>query len=287
MKKIIACLSIVSALALAVVAQTPAPNAPPKILRIFREDVKQGMRAAHAKVEAGWPRAFGKAKIPSHYIAVTSVSGGNEAWFFEGHDSWASIEKTEKEIEKNSALQAELNQLSQQDAAVVSGSRTLIATYNEALSRLGPHPIAHMRYFSITTYRVRPGHGPDFVEFRTMLKSAHEKANTGNYFVVFQVVSGTQSGVYLVFRPIKSLQELDPDPARPTVQFSSDDQKKLNELVASALINSETALYAFDAGMSYMPAEFIALDPTFWAPKPKVAAKPAVIKKALVKTGTQ
>src|SRR6188474_2808740 len=74
-------------------AQSAAPPPPPKVLQIFREVVKPGHSAAHATTEAGWPAAFSKANAPGNYIALTSVSGPNEAWFITGYDSFAAYEK--------------------------------------------------------------------------------------------------------------------------------------------------------------------------------------------------
>src|SRR5439155_1335832 len=62
---------------------------PPPYLEIFREEVKVGRAGAHVQTEAGWPRAFAKAKIPNNYIAMTTIYGPTEAWFFEGHGSVA------------------------------------------------------------------------------------------------------------------------------------------------------------------------------------------------------
>jgi hypothetical protein len=42
------------------------PCAGAKVLQIFREQVKPGKGAAHETVEAGWPKAFAKAKWPTH-----------------------------------------------------------------------------------------------------------------------------------------------------------------------------------------------------------------------------
>jgi hypothetical protein len=70
-------------------AQEAAPNmSPPKVLQIFVESVKPGKGAAHEKVETGWPAAFRKAKWPSHYLAMTSMSGPGEAWYLGGYESY-------------------------------------------------------------------------------------------------------------------------------------------------------------------------------------------------------
>ncbi len=270
----------------AVFAQTPEP--PPRVIRVFREDVKHGMTAAHAKIEAGWPRAFAKANATNYYVALSSISGANEALFIEPHASYAAIEKVLSETEKNAVLTAELNKLAEEDSAVLNSSRTMIANINEELSRPSPHPFPTMRYVMVTTYRVRPGRGPDFTEFRNLIKSVNESGKTGSYFLVYQVTSGAPAGTYLMLRALKSLAELDPVPDRPTFGqlLGSDNQKKLNELAASALISSETAVFSLSPEMSYVPKEFIAVDAAFWGPKPKPASKSSAKKEAKA-AGTQ
>ena len=73
-------------------AQEKAPSGPPKVIQIIREEVKPGKGAAHEKVEVGWPRAFANAKSPTHYLAMTSVTGPSEAWFVTGFNSLAAWE---------------------------------------------------------------------------------------------------------------------------------------------------------------------------------------------------
>jgi hypothetical protein len=248
------------------------------------------MGASHAKVEAGWPRVFAKAKFPVYYMGMTSMSGPNEAWFIEPNESFDAIEKGQQEVDKNPVLKSELDQLAAQDGPMLSGLRNLIATYNEELSRPRPDPIGQMRYFSVTTYRVRPGHNPDFTEFRKIIKTAHEAAKTGTYFAVYQVVSGAPAGTYLIFRPLKALKELDANPTLGRAYqdaLGADNQKKLNDLAKAMLLGSESILYAFSPGMSYVSKEFAGAEGAFWHAKPKVAAKSAVKKEVQKTAGTQ
>ena len=63
--------STLSLTLLALVAGTAAtalaqgvPTTQPKFLHIFREQIKPGRSAEHAKWEAGWPAAYEKAKSP-------------------------------------------------------------------------------------------------------------------------------------------------------------------------------------------------------------------------------
>ena len=48
---------------------------PPPYLQIFREEVKAGRAGPHVQAEAGWPRAFAKAKTANNYIAMTTMYG--------------------------------------------------------------------------------------------------------------------------------------------------------------------------------------------------------------------
>jgi len=73
-------------------AQTssPAPGTPPKVITIFREEVKVGKGAAHEKFETNFVRASARAKWPTHYLAMTALSGPSEAWYLTGYDSFAN-----------------------------------------------------------------------------------------------------------------------------------------------------------------------------------------------------
>src|SRR5713226_1172009 len=73
-------------------AQQPGP---PKVLRIFREDIKEGKSAAHEKVEARWAQMNARLKYPANSLALTSLTGTGQAWFLEGHDSFAAIGNAE------------------------------------------------------------------------------------------------------------------------------------------------------------------------------------------------
>jgi hypothetical protein len=261
------------------VAQESTP--PPNIVQIFREEVKPGHGAAHARTEAGWPRAFAKANWPTHYLAVTSVTGPPDAWFIAGYESMAAWEQDQKNIEKNTALQAETDRLSEQDSQHLSGVRSVVARYRADLSHRPGVSIPNMRYFSIAVVRVRPGHTEEYEEVRKMVKAAHEKAGLKDNHSVFQVIAGMPSGTFLVFTPMKSLAEVDAGPQLHGESYQAamggeDGQKKLRELVSASVITGETQIFAFSPGMSYPSKEWIAADPGYWKPKP--VAKPAAAK---------
>jgi len=264
-------------------AQEQAPSGPPKVLQIFREEVKPGKGAAHEKVEAGWPRAFANAKWPTHYFAMVSVTGPSEAWFLTGFDSLAAWEKDRLDTEKNTALTAELDQLGEKDGELLSGVRSIVATYRQDLSyRPTGVNIGQMRYFYVTTFRIRPGHEKDYIDANKIVRDAHEKANVPEHWAVFQVTSGMPNGTYLSFQPLKTLAEVDAFPQTHGKAYQDatgeEGRQKLRELASAGALSSETTIFAFSPKMSYVSKEIAAADPEFWTPKPAVEAA-AVAKK--------
>jgi hypothetical protein len=259
-------------------AQAPGsmPPGPPKVLQIFREEVKVGKGAAHEKFETGYVRAFAKAKWPTTYLAVTSTTGPSEAWFLTRYDSFEAWEKDQRATEKNAALQAELTQLGEKDAEFISGGRSIVLFYREELSYHAVVSIPEMRYFRIVTFRVRPGHDADFAEAVKTVSAAYDKTNLPVHWATFQVYAGMPSGTYLAFVPMKSLKEVD-DALAHLKEFQAaegeEGMKKLQKISSEAYQLVDSNIYAFSPKRSYVSKEFAAVDPDFWTPKP--AAKPA------------
>ena len=250
---------------------------PPKVLQIIREDVKPGKDAAHEKVEAGWPRAFSSVKSPTHYLAMVAVTGPSEAWFLTGFDSLAALENNRLDNEKDLALTAQLDQLSDKDGELLTGIRNVVARFREDLSyRASGVNIGQMRYFYVTTNRIRLGHDDEYVQANKIVREAHEKANVPESWAVYQVISGMPSGTYLTFQPLKSLAEVDAFPethGKAYKEATGDEgRQKLRELTNSGSLSSETTIFAFSPKMSYASKEMASADPDFWNPKPAVKA---------------
>lgn len=280
----IALAALLLALALPVVAQAQSNTPPPNIIQIAREELKPGHGPSHAKTEAGWPRAFGKANWPTHYIAVTSLTGPNEAWFITGYESLAAWEKDSADISKNGALQAELDRLSEEDGQHLAGFRSVVARYRADLSHRPGVSMPTMRFFSITIVRIRPGRNADFEDARKIIKAAHEKAGVNDNHSVFQVMSGMPNGTFLVITPMKSLAELDAGPQvhGQAYQDAIGDagRAKMRELAASGTMSSDTNYYAFSPALSYPSKEYTDADPAYWKPKAPAKAAPAAKKEA-------
>jgi hypothetical protein len=275
---------LLAAFASQALAQTQPP---PKVLSIFREDVKPGRGTAHAKLEAGYAAAMRKAKWNTYSLALSSVSGVGDAWFLTGYPSLEAIETDHRNTEKNKALISEYDRLDEVDSQFRTNQRMMIAVLQDNLSYQSNVDIAHMRYFEVLTFRVRPGHDAQFAEAANLVRSAYEKAKTPNvHWAAYAVISGAPSGTYLVFIPMKSLKDIDATMAAEKdlmMAMGEDGGRKMEKIASEAYISEESTIYAFSPSMSYVPKEWEDADAAFWKPKAQTVAK-APMKKAPAKT---
>jgi hypothetical protein len=264
-------------------AQQSPPTGPPKVLSMFREDVKPGRGAAHENVETGYVRAMQRAKWQVYYLAMTPVFGGTDTWFVTGYDSFASLQKDRDNANKNSQLTADNDRTDALDAEFRTGQRSIVCVLNEELSYGKPIDISQMRFFSITTVRVRPGHDEEYREARKILVDALKKANSDSHTAFYSVAAGMPGGTYMIFTPRKSLAELDPNPAMgKAVQdaMGEGNTKKRQKLIADSVTGTDVSIYAFSAKMSYVPKEWAKTGGDFWTPKPPPPPRPAAKKPA-------
>ena len=277
-------------------AQTPEQMGPPPVLFIVREDIKAGKMPAHSKHSAAYAAAFAKLQTSNHRIALVPVAGSeNEVVYITGAGSFAELEKILKDSDRamsgvTGPMKAQLDRLNNEQPDLHSAMRDLLTVYRSELSFNSGVNIAQMRYFTITTVRVRPGHDAQYADYvRSIVNVARDKAKLDNYHLAcFQVISGAPGGTYMFFRPMKSLAELDQNVGAKVRAAMSDDMKKAaDKTTADAVISSESATYAFEPSMSYVAKEMAAQDPGFWNPKPAAMPKRAPRKKTAKPAGTQ
>src|SRR5664279_4559346 len=90
---------------IAVGQDKPAGHMPPKVLVITREYTKPGKSGTqHEKTESAFVQAMTRAKWPTHYLTVESLSGPSRALFLTGYDSFAAWEKDTLATQKNPTL---------------------------------------------------------------------------------------------------------------------------------------------------------------------------------------
>ncbi len=146
-------------------AQTsPSREGPPAVLLIVREDIKPGMMARHNRHSATYAGMFGKLGATNHRIAMIPVAGSeNEVLYITAAGSFAELEKMSADTDKrmstaSASLTAELDRLDKEAPELHAGMRDLLAVFRPELSyKPGGVAIAQMRYFAVTTVRIRPG----------------------------------------------------------------------------------------------------------------------------------
>ena len=252
-------------------AQGPAlPTAQPALITIYREHVKAGRATEHEGIEAGWPAAYAKARSPNYYLAMTSLTGANEAWFIAPFASNAAVADQMKLESSDTALAAELARLSRADAEVLTDFRIIQAVARTDLSHGAFPALARMRYWEITIFRVRPGHESDFEAAAKAYAAASDRAATGASYRVYQITAGMLEPTFLVFQSVESYAQFDGMMAngRKTMQsFTPAELATMQKFFTEGLVNSETNRFALNATMSYVSAETRATDPGFWMPK--------------------
>ena len=266
------------------VAQETTP--PPKVLSIIREFVKPGKSGApHEKAESAFVQAMTRAKWPTHYLAVSSITGKPRVLFLTGYDSFEAWEKDVQATQKNATLSAALDRASVADGDLLSDYDASALVYNEEFSLRSTVDIPHMRYFDIALYRVRAGHDADWDKIVKMVKAAYEKIPDVR-FATYYAQYGQEGTTYVVFTPMKSAAEVDKgfdQDKQFMANMGEDGMKKFGELLGATIEFSQHNLFAFSPAMSYVSDEWIKADPDFWKPKAHTAAPP---KKAEEKPAT-
>jgi hypothetical protein len=276
MRKMIACVLggiFVLAALVSAVAQETTP--PPKVLQIIREYTKPGRSGAvHEKSESAFVQAFARAKWPTHYFAATALTGKPRTLFFVPYDSFEAWEKDAMAQQKNATLSAALDHATMADGDLLNDMDTHILVYNEEQSLRAPVDIAHMRYFEIYVYRVRPGHRGEWNDLVKLVKAAYEKIPDAHW-ATFESRYGQENNTYVVIVPMKSAAEVDQGMGQDkqfVENMGEDGMKKLSELESAAVDITQSNLFQFAPAMSYPPDAWVKADPEFWKAKPAAKA---------------
>ena len=251
---------------------TGLPTSQPSLITIVREEVKVGRVAEHARIEAGWPAAFERAKSPDYYLAMVSMTGTSEAWYIIPAANHAAIGESMKRDDANAVLSAELARLSRADAEVVNNVRTIQAVARPDLS-MGAYPnLARQRFWEITTFRVRPGHEAEFDAAAKAYASAAARSAPSTTFRVYEVIAGMLTPTYIVFSSVENYAQFDQMMANgmQTMQGATvDERNALQKFSTDAQLNAETNRFRLDPKQSYVSRETRATDPAFWGPQPR------------------
>ena len=270
-------------------------SGPPPVITISREEVKAGRMAANAKVAAGFAALANRTSAPSRWIGLLPLTGDeNVSLFLSPYGSFAAFEASNHAWEQamgTATAKAEMEQLERQNAEVQNSWRTMLARYRADLSyKPGTvKDVAQSRYFSINSVRLKPGRGPDYIDYIKALNIAREKANLDAHTAVYQVVGGAPTGTFLTFTTYRSLKEVDDGLARADADQKAMEAalggptvvERRRQLISEIVAEGQVNLYAMNPRMSRPAEQFAAADPDFWTPKPAAGAgaKALAVKK--------
>jgi hypothetical protein len=277
--RVCACIGLAALAASPAFAQpAPAGNPLPKVLGIYREEVRPGRAPAHAANEAAWAAALAKGQAASHWLAMTSMAGPTEAWFLTAYDSWADVQKEQDALAANAAMAAEDDKYQALDGELLNRTSRIMAAFRPAISYQPEVNLPQMRYMAVDVVRVKPGKLREFFESWRATVDAHKTAKMDEHWAVYQVSAGQPDGTFFFMYAMKSLEELDKAgpmhsdaPYRDAVGEAG--RIRMNEMQTSAIDSSQRLVFALNPNMSLLEKAWAEADP-FWTPKP-IPAPPA------------
>lgn len=267
-------------------AQSPAPAdepGTPKVLYIEKELIKPGRKSAHGELIGKYMKVFGKAKVETNVLTLDPLTGDeNEQMFVFPFPSWGALEEfLGKWGTTAAAYPAEFAAIEKDAGEIHARQRAMVAVLQPELSF---HPlgagVAKMRYFFVSTVRVKAGYVAQWREDTKWSNSVWEESGSKRHWAYFAIASGGEFRTFLRFESVASLAEVDAwaDKARAMKEaLDPESRKRWDEMGRQTEPEGGSALYAFVPSLSSVPKAWSDLDPDFWTPKP--AAKPAPKKK--------
>jgi hypothetical protein len=253
--------------AMAQSAMPAGPTTPPPIIQRYREMVKVGRGDAHEANEKGWSAAYAKAKIPYFSVAMTAMTGPNDAWFMSGWPSFKALDDANTAVAKDKELTAAISGFAIKDAEDVSDAVASIWALRPDLSYRDTVAWSEMHAYEMITVRARPGHNDDIKKIAEKIRATHVAAHTSARWAMYQGVMGVPDGTFLVMIPHKTVADLDigmKEDAQFGKALGDVGAKELDKLSNDGVISVQTDLFAVSAKMSYVSEDWRASDADFW-----------------------
>ena len=242
-------------------AQGPGPA---KVIRIVREEIKPARGAAHARAEEAYVRAGVASKLPAYWVGMTTITGPSEAWFLSSYESYEALEKENDAL--NPLVGKLLEAADEGDAQFRTGTRVYHAELDADLSYRMRSSMQDMRYLSVTTVRVKPGYGREFIELRKALTAAHVKANVDEHWAFYRVTSGAPMGTFMIFFGSSTMKDEDIDAHTQAYRDAVGDEgrAKAEAFNRAGIQMIDTMTLEISPQMSHVPAAWISARPGFW-----------------------
>jgi hypothetical protein len=125
----------------------------PQILQIHRESLKPGSEAAYQAIEEDTARLQAALGCPHPYLAIESLTGSKEVWFFNGYESAAEQQQVVHDYAGNAALMAALTRNSTRKASLTTEPVNVFANYRQDLTVGIPWNLGRGRFLVIAVTR--------------------------------------------------------------------------------------------------------------------------------------
>lgn len=259
------------------------PTPPPPILQRFRESVKIGKGDAHEANERAWAVAYANSKLPIYSVAMTAMTGPNDAWWMSAWSSFKEFDDANAAMAKNKELTAAISQYSAKDAEYVSDAIGSLWALRSDMSYRDTVAWSDMHAYEMITVRARPGHADDVKRIAQKIRDTHKAAGTSAHWAMYQGMMGVPDGTFLVIIPHKSVADIDVGMKEDELfgkALGEAGGKELDKLSSDGVISTETNLFAVNAKMSYVSKEWRAADADFWKGSAVMQAGAPTEKKA-------
>jgi hypothetical protein len=246
------------------------PTTQPKVLQIFRERIKPGMDAVHEANESGWPQAFAAANSSSYYLALESMTGRSEVLFVAPYESYTAWDEANAQDRANADLSATLDRQWAADGPYLESADVIEAVAAPNLSHGAFPDLNQQRYWTISVWRLRPGHGKAFADAVAAYAEIVTRAGGKSNWRTYRVTGGMPGGTYLMFSSVASFGEFDAEMADDDMinqAMTPDEQAYFQKFFQESVAWSMSNKYRLSPTMSYVSAETKAADPAFWNTK--------------------
>ena len=290
--KILRSLLFVAPLALSIAhtaaaQEEPTPNpagAPPKMVLLVHQQVRLGKAAERQKLEIATARDYDRLDVPISWIELESITGPQEALFFDPFDSFEQLDQYFALFGQLLAAHPELSRTQEDIRGLLVSESTLIAVRRDDLGyRLQSIDFSRSRFLRVLEIQLRPGYEREFADAFKFVAEAYEKIHSDTPWVVYQVNVGAPSPTFLVFVPMRALKQNDDLLSRRESLHEAEGEEgaaRLDQFAKDAYAFTESNLYVINPQLSHVIREFAEGDSSFWSAKLASAPKPAPRKEA-------
>ena len=268
-----AALIVLASVSIGSAQEEPSPNlsgAPPKMLLLVHQEFQPGKSGERHKLDAAISRACDQLTVPNSWIDLESITGPLEALSFDPFESFGQLDTALADWGRIFATHPDLARMQEERKALVSHESTIIAVRRDDLGyRASSIDLSKARFMRVLQVHLRPGHESDFVEAFKILGAAYEKIDASTPWVVYQVNVGMPSPTFLVFVPMRVLQQNDDLLSwRKALREAEGEEAahRMEQIARDAYDSTESNLYVVSPEMSHVSKEVAEGDPAFWRP---------------------